>query len=207
MTSEPLNFNQITTVLFDYGGVLAEEGFQAGLMALGREAGLSPEELFQAGSEAVYNSGYVLGQGTEVDFWREVSRQTGLPPYRQHYTDEILTRFVLRPGMLQMVRQLKTSGLTLAVLSDQTDWLDRLEARDGFFHLFDRVFNSYHLEKGKRDPSIFPDVAQALRVTPGDILFIDDNPGHVQRARNQGLKAVTFTSEAELRSTLAPLLT
>ena len=45
---------------------------------------------------------------------------------------------------------LRRGGFLTAILSDQTDWLDRLEARHHFFGHFDRVFNSYHLGKGKR---------------------------------------------------------
>jgi putative hydrolase of the HAD superfamily len=186
----------INAVLFDYGGVLAEEGFQNGLYALARRYGLDPEELFAAAAEAVYASGYVTGRGSEAEFWSRLSARTGLPPYRPVFTTEILDRFVLRPSLLQAVDRLRRAGYQLAILSDQTDWLDRLNRRDAFFDHFDQVFNSYHLGKGKRDAALFLDVAARLQLPPERLLFIDDNPGHVERAARVGLKVHLFVDQA-----------
>ena len=36
----------IKTVIFDFGGVLAEEGFREGLLAIARENGLDPDAFF-----------------------------------------------------------------------------------------------------------------------------------------------------------------
>ncbi len=76
--------------------------------------------------------------------------------------------------MLAAVRALRQEGRLVGILSDQTDWLDRLDARDRFFGCFDRVYNSYHLGKGKRDPSVFTDVVRDLGIEPALALFIDD---------------------------------
>ena len=192
----------IGVILFDYGGVLAVEGFQNGLYALARSHGLGPEAFFTAAAEAIYASGYVTGQGSETDFWGLLSSTTGFPPYRPAFTSEILDRFVLRPALLAAVDRLRQAGYTLAILSDQTDWLDRLDRRDGFFAHFDAVFNSYHLGKGKRDPSLFNDVAERLRCVPRRILFIDDNPGHIERANAQGLQTHLFTDQTSCLSFL-----
>lgn len=196
----------IELILFDYGGVLAEEGFRNGLGELAREAGLDPEMVHDAAGDAIYASGYIAGNGSEADFWAELSRRSGLPPWQPEFTALILKRFVLRPGMLALVRELRDQGLRTAVLSDQTDWLDTLERRDRFFQLFEAVVNSYHLGKGKRDPSIFTDMAVRFNQPPATILFIDDNSGHVRRARAAGLQAVLFEDELTLRRQLAGLL-
>lgn len=187
----------IRSVLFDFGGVLAEEGFREGLKEIARRHGLNPEEFFGLGSDAVYDSGYVTGEGSEADFWAIMVDRGGLPAYAPSFTDLILRRFVLRPEMFTAVQALRQRGFIVAILSDQTDWLDRLEARDHFFGLFDRVYNSYHLGKGKRDPSIFTDVVQDLGIEPAEALFIDDNSGHVERARSKGLQAFVFTGGRE----------
>lgn len=185
---------EIQAILFDFGGVLAEEGFREGLKALAGRFGLDQDDVYRAGSEAVYATGYVTGRGSEGDFWRSLCRETGLPPYEASYTDEILDRFRLRPSMLQTVRALRSRGYLTVILSDQTDWLDRLEARHHFSREFDRVFNSYHLGKMKRDPSLFTEVSNALGISPGRALFIDDHPGNVERAQAAGMKTILFTS-------------
>lgn len=198
--------NALRAVLLDFGGVLAAEGFRAGLKAIARRFGLDPQQLYAEGTEAVYDSGYVLGTGSERDFWGLLCRRTGLPEYREGYTEEILRHFVLRQRMLGVVRALRQKGFVTAILSDQTDWLDRLEARDRFFGEFDRVFNSYHLGKGKRDPSLFAEVVTELGLDPEQALFVDDNSGHVERALSMGLQAFLFTGERRALARLEKIL-
>lgn len=195
----------VRAVLFDFGGVLAEEGFREGLKSLARRFGLDPEAFYELGSEAVYESGYVTGKGSEQDFWALMARRSSLPGYREDFTAEILRHFELRPAMLAAVRELRRRGYATVILSDQTDWLDRLEARGRFFQEFDRVFNSYHLGKGKRDPSLFDDVVRELRIAPEQALFIDDNSGNVERARARGLQALLFTGQAACLAALESL--
>lgn len=100
----------VRAILFDYGGVLAEEGFREGLSALARRQGLDPLQLHAAGMEAVYDSGYVIGRGSEADFWAMLRERTGIQGEDVELSGEILARFVLRPGMLELVRCLRRQG-------------------------------------------------------------------------------------------------
>ena len=179
-------------VLFDFGGVLAEEGFRDGLEALGRAQRLPVADMTQAGMHAVYDSGYVTGQGTEADFWNLLRERTGLRGDDAVLTKTILDGFVVRSWILELVQRLRSLGYVTGILSDQTDWLDRLDAAQHFYRCFDRVYNSYRLGKGKRDPSVFGDVAADLGLPPSQILFIDDNEHNVERARLAGIHAIHY---------------
>lgn len=183
---------QIRAVLFDFGGVLAEEGFGHGLEAMAREQRLAVDDMTAEGMRAVYDSGFVLGTGTEADFWALMRRRTGLRGGDAELTERILRGFVIRPWMLELVERLRAQGYIVGILSDQTDWLDRLDARYHFYRLFNPVYNSFYLGKGKRDPSLFTDVANALGLSPAAILFIDDNPGNVARAEARGQQAILY---------------
>jgi len=193
----------ITTVLFDYGGVLAEEGFALGLAAIARENDLDPDVFFHTAAETIYGCGYVTGKSTEQAYWQLVRSQTGIRGEDRALTEAILSRFTLRPRMLDAVRALKNQGLNPVILSDQTDWLDRLNARQPFFQEFSRVFNSYYLGKSKREPSLFTDILAILKVEAQRTLFVDDNPGHIDRAAALGLQTHLFMSEAQFFADLA----
>ena len=158
--------SSITTILFDYGGVLAEEGFTLGLAAIAKENTLDPDAFFHTAAEAIYGCGYVTGKSTEQAYWQLLRSQTGIRGEDRALTETILSRFTLRPKMLAAVRALRAQGLNPVILSDQTDWLDRLNERQPFFQEFSRVFNSYHLGKTKREPSLFTYVLAALKVEP-----------------------------------------
>jgi putative hydrolase of the HAD superfamily len=197
---------RIRVVFFDFGGVLASEGFREGLFAIARSQGLAPEEFFQIAREAVYESGYVTGTGAESGFWDLVRLRTGVRGSRAELSAACVDRFRLRPGMLELVRSLRALGVMTAILSDQTDWLERLDARAPFFREFDRVFNSFRLGKGKRDPSLFDDAVREFSVAPAAAVFIDDDPGNVSRTAERGLHALLFRGEAPLRRDLGELL-
>ncbi|HTP66248.1 MAG TPA: HAD-IA family hydrolase [Geobacteraceae bacterium] len=196
----------LRAVLFDFGGVLATEGFREGLMAIARRQGLDPAKVHQLAMDAIYESGYITGRGSEADFWAIMRDRTGIDGTDAELCGEILGRFAIRPKMIETARRLKRRGFITAILSDQTDWLERLDARDGFSGGFDRVFNSFHLGKGKRDPSIFTDVAAALGISPHEALFVDDMPGNVERAISMGMRGIVFRDEESFLAELEHLL-
>lgn len=195
----------IQVVLFDYGGVLAEEGFREGLKEIGRINGLAPDGFFECAADAVYATGYVTGHTLESSYWKDLRERAGIRGTDDDLRKEILDRFILRHWILDIVRRLRNSGLRVAILSDQTNWLDELDARDNFFKEFHRVFNSYYMGKGKRDSTIFEDVSRELGVPHHRILFIDDNEGHIVRAANIGLQVIHYRGKESLINRLETL--
>lgn len=194
----PVPETEIRALLLDYGGVLAEEGFREGLKALGRSTELGADQFFSIASEAVYATGYLTGRASEHEYWDSVRRQTQIESSDEDMREAILSRFILREWMLDLVRVFRSNGCMVCILSDQTDWLDLLDKRDNFFKNFDQVYNSYYLGKGKRDATVFTDVAASMGVEPEHILFVDDNEGNVDRARSQGLHAILFRDKESL---------
>jgi putative hydrolase of the HAD superfamily len=99
--------------------------------------------------------------------------------------------------MLDIVAQLHEAGYITAILSDQTHWLDELNARASFMQCFDQVYNSYYLGKGKRDPTLFNDIVSDLSVAPEQTVFVDDSPVNVANARQQGLWAILYQNRQQ----------
>jgi putative hydrolase of the HAD superfamily len=182
----------IELVLFDFGGVLAEEGFKNGLVAIALRNGLNPEEFWQQAYALTFNGGYVTGRMDETTFWQTLREQTGIKGSDADLRTEILSRFELRSWMIEVVKKLKEAHVRCAILSDQTNWLDELNAKYDFFRWFDRVFNSFHMGKSKQNPTIFDDIAKELHVTLEQILFIDDSIGNIERAQKKGLQTILF---------------
>lgn len=185
----------IDVVLFDFGGVLAEEGFRNGLSAIAKANNLDEKGFIQKAYDIVYSSGYVLGKAPERIFWDELRQETGLRGEDAAFKKEIISRFVIRDWMIGLVKKLKAGGITTGILSDQTDILDLLNKRDNFFRWFDHIFNSYHSGKSKKDVTLFDDIAKTLGAEQAGILFIDDDAGNVERARHKGWKAIHYTDK------------
>ena len=187
----------IKAILFDFGGVLAEEGFKEGLMTIGKEKGFDPDHFFKILSELVYQTGYVTGSSDEHAYWNAVREKTGVTGEDKKLREEVLRRLKLRPEMMGVVKKIKSSGFIVAILSDQTNWLDDLNQRTPFYQHFDHVFNSFYLKKTKRDPSLFRDICVQLGLKPEEILFVDDSPDNIKRAASEGLKTIHFKGVSE----------
>lgn len=182
----------IKAVLFDFGGVLAEEGFAQGIKAIARKNGIDPESFFKACEEIIYKSGYAYGRENETKYWELVREKTGIQGSDDELREEVLKRFVLRPDVFEYARHLRDKGYLVCILSDQTNWLEELDSRHRIFSRFDHVFNSYRMNASKREIETFKKVCGILGIRPDEALFFDDRQGHVDRARQAGLNAIVF---------------
>jgi putative hydrolase of the HAD superfamily len=192
MTSHK-GYTPIETVLFDFGGVLAEEGFKNGLEAIALHYRLDPESFIRTAFDTIYATGYVLGKADEHTFWNAMREATGIDGEDAFLRGQILSRFILRDWMMDIVKTFRRHNIMTGILSDQTDWLDHIDRQYDFFKWFDVIFNSYHLGKGKRDPEHFRDVLTLLRTEADRVLFIDDDAGHCERAKSRGMQVIHYT--------------
>lgn len=182
----------IKAVIFDFGGVLAEEGFREGLKAIARSNGLDPDVFFKTGEDLIYETGYVTGMARESDYWKAVRKKTGISGKDNDLREEILRRFTLRQWLIRHVKGLRASGMVTAILSDQTNWLEEIANETNLYDGFDYVFNSFRIKKGKKDPSVFKDVCNAMGLNPSEVIFVDDNPENIKRASSEGLNVIHF---------------
>lgn len=206
MTQSPLFPQSVegpAVLFFDFGGVLADEGFLLGLKAIARAQGLDPEDFFEFAREAVFDTGYLTGRCDEAAYWRRLREERGVRGSDQALRQEILSRFTLRPRMLELAERLGKAGRRLAVLSDQTNWLDELNAATPFFERFELVLNSFHVGLHKRDPACFANAARAMAVAPEQSLFIDDAKSNVELARRCGLSAIHYQDQDSFEAELA----
>ncbi|ACV68311.1 HAD family hydrolase [Desulfohalobium retbaense] len=192
MTAHTRSDCSIPYIFFDFGGVLAEEGFYQGLHVIARENGLDPAWFVPLAVETILKTGYVLGKGTESEYWSALRQQTGVDWSDDQLRETILNHFVPRPAMLQLLSVLAEDPVHLGLLSDQTDWLDELDARYGLYTFFDSVNNSYVTGLHKGQPACFELALKTVRAEAKDCLFIDDNPNNIRVAREVGLETILF---------------
>ncbi len=197
---------KIKAVLFDFGGVLAEEGFREGLKAIAEKNRLDPDSFYATADSLIFESGYLSGMNEEPEYWKLLRARTGVTGTDRELRDEILKRFVPRPALIAYADILRSRALTVALLSDQTNWLEELDRSMLLFRHFDRVFNSFTYHKSKRDPSIFAEVCGHLGITTGEALFIDDNIDHVGRAKSAGLHTIHYTTYDDFERRLCAFL-
>jgi len=191
------------TVLFDFGGVLAEEGFFKGLTAIAEQAGRDPASVVPVAYEMAWSTGFVTGGCDEAGFWQAFRQATGIASDDATLTEMVLSRFTPRPFMFAIVDAARAAGMKTAILSDQTAWLPRLDAKYDVFSHFDAVFNSYDHGVTKRDAAFFELALDHLGSAPAASIFIDDAPRNVDLAASLGLRAILYTDKAAFLHDLA----
>jgi len=186
------NSHPVDVVFFDFSGVLAEEGFVNGLRAIAKRNGLDPDAFQHTATEICYEGGYVAGKVNEAQFWEEVRKKTGLTEQTERLHLEILTGFVVRLWMLEVVDAIRNSGVKTAILSDHTNWLEDIDFEFSIYPHFDRVFNSYREGISKRDHDYFQHACKEMGVTPERALFVDDNSANLLRAEETGMQGLLY---------------
>ncbi|MGE4267412.1 MAG: HAD family hydrolase [Deferribacterales bacterium] len=183
----------IKVVFFDFGGVMADEGWVNGLTDIANHHGFSPDKFFDDACDVLWSTGYMYGRADEATFWLRLGERYEFNMSVDEMRNVIFGRFTMRPKVLEFIKRVAAAGYRTAILSDQTNWLEEFDDRFDFFRLFERVFNSYSLGTGKKFPEVFPLVCKEMGIEPQEALFVDDNEGHIGRAKVCGLNTVLFT--------------
>ena len=153
----------IKAVIFDFGGVIAEEGFREGLMAIAKKKNLDEQSFFRTAEEIIYKTGYVTGKAKEKVFWETLSKETGIKEDYRHCGLKSSGALSSGRRCLHLQKNSVIRGWSWRFLTDQTNWLDEINGKKPFYNRFDYVINSYVLGKSKRDPSVFRDVCKNNR--------------------------------------------
>ena len=178
----------IHAVLFDYGLVLcgppdshAWERLKALLQA--------NEATFHAAYWR-HRDAYDRGALTAVTYWEAVASDLhcSLDPFTLTGLNEADVALWTQPNhdMIAWADQLQRAGYKTGILA-RFDWLHRFQ-----HHTF-----SHRLRMAKPDMAIYRHAAQGLGEDPSRILFVDDPEENIQAAREAGMVAVQYRSQAE----------
>src|SRR5208337_54076 len=147
------------------------------------------------------------GKLTGEAYWRDILHQAGLtlPPSAVEeliYWDGRMW-MTLNPPMLAWAAALKVRGLLTAILSNIGDTTQQAMERElKWLTRFDVLVWSYQLRIAKPDPAIYRYALEKLGTQPAETLFIDDREVNVEAAAALGMKALLFSTTAQLRADL-----
>ncbi len=108
--------------------------------------------------------------------------------------------------MIAVVDELRSSGVTVAVLTNGTDVVPTELDRLGATAHFDAIFNSAEIGYAKPDPRVFRHVCDQLGVQPASVFFTDDSAHKLAGAVELGMTARLFEGLDRFREHLAEFL-
>ena len=149
------------------------------------------------------------GKITEEEYWKQVTDESyyGVPP--EYFPIVMRSNFTELEGTREIIEQLK-EHYTLGLLSDHVrEWVagkDGVEARYPIRELFTHVNWSFDIEHTKRDKASFDYAIGRSKVSPQNILFIDDNRKNLVVAKAAGIgHTYHFTDAPSFKSALPDL--
>ncbi|MBL8770808.1 MAG: HAD-IA family hydrolase [Phenylobacterium sp.] len=110
--------------------------------------------------------------------------------FRQLAEDAYLSEFNER--LAQAVRGLRALRVRVMALTNTLSSESQIMARPEFAGVFEGVVSSRDVGFAKPAPGIYLALLERLRAPPGDVVFVDDLPGHVEAARTLGLIGIRF---------------
>ncbi|MFC2091864.1 HAD-IA family hydrolase [Elusimicrobiota bacterium] len=185
---------ELKLILFDYGGVIAPEGFQLGILNLSLKFGISYSRMYNiAGYEASLKSGFTAGKIDESRYWEILADLLQTKEDLSDLKYLFLDNFQPRALMIDLIKDLKNYFKT-GIFSDQTNWIYELDSKYDFFKYFDYKFISYDQGFTKHDDEFFSIPLRHTGMDPEQILIIDDKQRVVEKAKQFGYKTYHFTA-------------
>lgn len=193
----------VTTIAFDFGGVLVRPINKEHLCHMAATAGADLEQFVSAlwRSRNDFDAGVLDAQA----YWHSVLTAAGSleAGSRQGRTDnetiaelmrlDALGWSAVRPAMVSWIAALTRAGYRRLIISNMAaESYDLIIRNSILLPLFERVVLSGWIGINKPDPRIFEAAAREMNVDPSQILFIDDLAHNVEGARAAGLQALQF---------------
>jgi putative hydrolase of the HAD superfamily len=191
----------LRAVIFDYGGVLRDDG-RDGWNAADEAVGLPSGTLWSAYHDIPEYQRSRRGAIAADTFRAAIRRHLVALAGDEARADQALAALdrylgalpAIDADMRALVERLRAAGrVKLGLLSNASlGWTERLRAR-GVAGLFDDVVISADVGLSKPDPEVFRLSAYRLGVEPETCLMIDDQPQHLESAKRVGLRTYLFT--------------
>ncbi len=197
----------IKAFLFDYGGVMSDNGRGIELVArLAESLQVSEERAFELMGLGWddFSSGVI----EEAELWRRLEAAHGqpiLPEHRLVWNKWEHMRPI--PEMVALVAELKSRGFTVGLLSNTVPPTMSEIKRGGGYEGFDFAILSCEVGYAKPQPGIYE---LALRSLPGlqadEVVFLDDQQRFLDPAAALGMRTMLVKSPAQIIADVHALL-
>lgn len=187
----------IQAIIFDCFGVLTTDTWRAFVDSL-------PPEV---NSERARQLNRQLDAGliNHAEFKEQIFELTGREPVE---VEKLLANEIVKnEALLEYIRELKGRGFKIGLLSNiASDWIRATLLTEAEAELFDEMVLSHEVGMTKPDRRMFLLICERLRVSSREAVMIDDISGYCEAARAEGLSAVVFEDNAQLKRELEVIL-
>lgn len=113
--------------------------------------------------------------------------------FNQYYSAHTIVHTAPYPGILELLRSLRTRGILTAVVSNKPDYGVQTLCEQFFPGLFDYATGEREGIRRKPAPDSCLAVMEALHVSPADTVYIGDSDVDIDTARNAGMPCISVS--------------
>jgi putative hydrolase of the HAD superfamily len=191
----------VSWIILDGSGVLTDEDAKATSRELSRQYGIDEQTIYDSVFETNYHLAYRGGLDNDT-YYKNVVAETGLPLTYAEFVRAFLSHSLVRPGMEDMLRNLRKSGYRLGIISNQTpintDYLHPI-----LDPLVDIGIYSPEIWLSKPDPAIYRLMQEKLACDPAAVVFFDDRETNLVPAREIGWTCFLYTRDTDIPGRVA----
>jgi beta-phosphoglucomutase family hydrolase len=182
-------------VIFDMDGVLADTGpihFDS-WVKMAAEIGVkftkkNFEDTFGQPSPTITRK--LVGPEVEEDLVEKWARLK-----ESYYREMVKDKLLPLPGVIKIIKELKSEGFKLAVgSSGPPENVELLLSKLKIKPFFDVIITAADVKKGKPEPEVFLNVAKILSINPQNCVVIEDAPVGIEAARRAGMISIALTT-------------
>ena len=198
--------SEARAVVCDFGGVLTVPLIQA-FAAYQDRSGTSLEDLGRAMQRATEAAGgehplFQLEKGliTEAEFLHRLEQHLPEGTHLQGFSEIYFDALHPNEELIDYMRELRDRGLRMAMLTNNVrEWEPLWRAKLPVDEIFELVVDSAFVGMRKPERGIYELTLERLGpgVAAGDCVFLDDLQPNVDAAREIGMRAVRFESNAQ----------
>jgi len=196
----------IKAIIFDFGGVIAQEASPFIYESISHEVNLNKDEVKERMKP--FTIKFQKREIEETDYWTSIAKALN-SVFPDKIKDIFLKVFAehsnLNPEVVDLVKKLKKNNYKVAILSNQILGEPNYSLKE-VKDLFDVVVISFEVGMRKPDDEIYNYIVEKLQVRPDECIFIDNREVNLPPAQNMGMKTILFESSEQLEKELEKMM-
>ena len=192
----------IRAIIFDFGSVLFKENWIKLSKEMEKKVGISTLIHSDYGKKVIYEWRKAsVGKSPMKNVFIKICDEKKINGNIKNICREYIKAYnkckKLNKTLINKIKSLKEKYL-LVCHTDTNEFHFEGHRRQGLLRLFHKHFASHLIGKRKYDKKAFKIVLKKLKLTPKEIVFIDDNIINIKNARSFGINAIQFKNNNQL---------
>lgn len=151
---------------------------------------------------------FTAGKLSEEQFWDSIEKQSGQTiATEQRAIWKTWDELTPQPAMLKLVRDLRSRGFKVGMLSNTIPSTEALIREHGGYDDFDFTILSCKVGYSKPSPRVYELALQQLEgILPEEVVFLDDQERHLVPAKELGMQTILVKTEQQAIADINALL-